>query len=112
MIVAAYTLLFAAALLFLVRLLRGPSLVDRAVGVDGLLVCGFGLLVVQAIETQRGTFMPVGVMVTLVGFVSTAVIARYIEGRLHDDEDPAGDPNAATNADTTADGGPGQGERR
>lgn len=86
MIAAAYALLFVSALLFAVRLLRGPTLVDRSLAVDGLLVCGFGLIVVQAIDSQLGTFMSVGVMLTLVGFVSTAVIARYIEGRLYDDD--------------------------
>ena len=87
MIAVTYAVLFLAALLFALRLLRGPTLVDRSVAVDGLLVCGFGLIVVQGINRQSGTFMPVGLMLTLVGFVSTAVIARYIEGRLFDDDD-------------------------
>lgn len=87
MIVASYVVLFLAAFLFFVRLLRGPTLVDRSVAVDGMLVCGFGLIVVQGIHSQSGTFMPVGLMLTLVGFVSTAVIARYIEGRLYDEDE-------------------------
>jgi len=91
MIDVAYAILLVAALLLTLRLLRGPTLVDRSVAVDGLLVCGFGLIVVQGIDRQSGTFMPVGLILTLVGFVSTAVIARYIEGRLYDDE-PAATP--------------------
>ena len=32
-------------------------------------------------RTGRGAFLPVAVVITLVGFVSTAIVARYIEGR-------------------------------
>jgi multisubunit Na+/H+ antiporter MnhF subunit len=32
-------------------------------------------------QTGEGAFLPAAVVVTLVGFVSTAVVARFIEGR-------------------------------
>lgn len=70
----------AAALLF-GRLLRGPSLADRVIAVDGLVVTGISALVVDAVRTGDGSFLPVAVVFTLVGFVSTSVIARFIEGQ-------------------------------
>ncbi len=81
MIVASYVLVSLAALGFGYRLLAGPSLTDRVVGLDGLLVVGITAVVLRAMETGEGAFLPVTLVVTLVGFVSTAVVARFIEGR-------------------------------
>lgn len=81
MIVASYVLAGLAAVGFGYRLLAGPSLTDRVVGLDGLLVVGVTAIVLRAMQTGEGAFLPVALVVTLVSFVSTAVVARFIEGR-------------------------------
>jgi multisubunit Na+/H+ antiporter MnhF subunit len=80
-ITASFVLVTLAGLGFGYRLLVGPSLTDRVVGLDGLLIVGVSAITLQAMHTGEGSFLPVAVVVTLVGFVSTAVVARYIEGR-------------------------------
>jgi multisubunit Na+/H+ antiporter MnhF subunit len=80
-ITASYGVLLAATALFLGRLLRGPSLADRVIGIDGMIVCAICLLVVRAMDTGAGAFLPAAVVLALVSFISTSVIARYIEGR-------------------------------
>ena len=57
------------------------SLVDRVVAVDGMLVCGAAVVVTRAIDTGDGSFLPVTVVFTLVGFISTSVVARFVEGQ-------------------------------
>lgn len=74
-------LLGAAGLLFGFRLFAGPSLADRVLALDGLLAAGVGALVARAVETGDGAFLPVAVVLTLVGFISTATVARFIEGQ-------------------------------
>lgn len=81
MIAVAYAALGLAAALFVFRLLRGPSLADRVIGIDGVIVTGMSLIIVRAMDTGRGAFLPTAVVLALVSFVSTSVIARYIEGR-------------------------------
>ena len=81
MIGAVYLLLAAAFVCFAYRLLRGPTLADRVIAIDGMLVVGLCMLVVQAVDTGRGAFLQVAVMLTLVGFIGTAVVARFIEGQ-------------------------------
>jgi multicomponent Na+:H+ antiporter subunit F len=81
MIAAGYVLLVGATLGFGYRLLAGPSLTDRVVGLDGLLVVGVSAITLHAMDTGEGAFLPVALVITLVSFVSTAVIARFIEGR-------------------------------
>jgi multicomponent Na+:H+ antiporter subunit F len=76
-----YAVLVLAFALFAVRLAKGPSLADRVLAVDGMLVAGVGILLVNAMDTGRGAFLQVAVLLTLVGFISTAVVARFIEGQ-------------------------------
>jgi multisubunit Na+/H+ antiporter MnhF subunit len=78
---ASYACLAVAAVCFSVRILRGPSLSDRIIGIDGMLVVGVSAIALRAMQTGSGAFLPVAVVVTLVGFISTAVVARYIEGQ-------------------------------
>jgi multisubunit Na+/H+ antiporter MnhF subunit len=81
MIAVTYVVLVAAVALFLFRLLRGPSLADRITGIDGMLVSGICLLIVWAMDTGQGAFLPTAVVLALVSFISTSIVARYIEGR-------------------------------
>lgn len=81
MIAACYVVALLAGLGFSYRLLVGPSLTDRVVGLDGLLVVGVTGIVIRAMDTGEGAFLPVALVITLVSFVSTAVVARFIEGR-------------------------------
>jgi multisubunit Na+/H+ antiporter MnhF subunit len=80
-IAACYALVVLAGVGFAYRLVAGPSLTDRVIGLDGLLVVGVTAIVVRAMDTGEGAFLPVALVVTLVGFISTAVVARFIEGR-------------------------------
>ncbi len=81
MIAACYVVLGLAAAGFLYRVLRGPTLADRVIGVDGMLVVGVSAIAVRAMDSESGSFLPVAVVVALVGFISTAAIARFIEGQ-------------------------------
>lgn len=81
MINAAYLCLGVGLLLFGVRIVRGPSLSDRVIGIDGTLVTGAAAIMVHAVDTGRGSYLPVALVASLVSFISTAVVARFVEGR-------------------------------
>lgn len=81
MITASYVALACAGACFFVRFLIGPSLADRVVAIDGLLVVGVSAVAVDSVQSGRGSFIPVAVVLTLIGFVSTATAARFIERR-------------------------------
>lgn len=81
MIVAAIVLLCAGGLGFLVRLVRGPTVADRVISLDGILtLTSTGLLAYGALR-EEGTYLVVGVLVALVAFLATATFARFIEGQ-------------------------------
>ena len=79
---AAYLMLGAGGLLALVRLGRGPSLLDRVVATDVLLVIVAAGLAVHAALSRDPTVVPVLVVVALLAFVGSVSVARYIGGML------------------------------
>jgi multicomponent Na+:H+ antiporter subunit F len=77
----ALALISLGALLTTYRLVVGPSIADRVAATDlllTLLTCGAG---VMAFQTGEGTFLGAMVVVAILGFLGTAFVARYIEGR-------------------------------
>lgn len=80
-IAAAYLVLVLAGLGFAFRMVAGPTMADRIVAVNGIVVAGMSAIVAHAVETRNGAFLPVIVVLALVGFVGTGMVARYIEGR-------------------------------
>jgi multicomponent Na+:H+ antiporter subunit F len=81
MIEATFIVLLLAATLFAVRLLIGPTLADRVIALNGLLLVGMGAIAAYAVDTGNGDFLPALVAIVLVGPISTGMIARYMERR-------------------------------
>jgi multicomponent Na+:H+ antiporter subunit F len=77
----ALALLATAGSLLVVRIVIGPSVADRVVATDALLVVVISGLAVNAAATGRSAFVDVAVVVGLLGFVGTGVAARFIERR-------------------------------
>ncbi|TFV60807.1 pH regulation protein F [Geodermatophilus sp. DF01-2] len=78
----ANVLLGGGALLTLVRLARGPSLLDRVVATDTLLIIIAAGLAVHATLARDPTLVPVLVVVSLLAFVGSVSVARYIGGMM------------------------------
>jgi multicomponent Na+:H+ antiporter subunit F len=68
-----------AGLLCLVRLVRGPSLANRIVALDTMLVVIVTGIAVAAARTGESNFLDVMVVAALLGFVGTVTVARAIE---------------------------------
>lgn len=81
MIALAYALLAIAGILFVVRLMLGPSVADRIIALDGLLVTILAGVLVYAAWVDSGVSIDTVLVVALMGFVATGVLARYIEQR-------------------------------
>lgn len=74
-------LLAVAALLTLVRLVIGPSVLDRAVAFDVLLAIIVIALGVEAVYNRRTSSLPILLVLSIVGFVSTIAVVRFTEGK-------------------------------
>lgn len=65
MIVATVIVLGLAVVLFGARLVIGPSLADRVVALNGIVIAGMVLIAVDAMVTERGSFLPVLVVLAV-----------------------------------------------
>jgi multisubunit Na+/H+ antiporter MnhF subunit len=76
-----YIVLSIAAMLFVYRLLRGPSVPDRVVALDGLLATVISGMLVAAADRRTSVALVAVLLIALVGFIATAALARYVERR-------------------------------
>ena len=86
-------LLLGMAFAFL-RLMLGPSLPDRVVALDYIMVLTVAFAAVWAIETEQPAFLDVAMAVALALFLASVAFARYLErrhGPVRDGRPSAGD---------------------
>jgi multicomponent Na+:H+ antiporter subunit F len=79
--IVCYAGLTVAAVAAVVRLCLGPTVPDRIVALDSLLYVVVIGIAVAAATTGNGFFLGVLVAVSLLAFVSTTTVARFVEGR-------------------------------
>lgn len=83
MTILAYALGFAliamtiSMLLCLIRLIIGPSVIDRLLALDTLFLNATGLIVLLGIYWVSTNMFEGALLVAMLGFVSTAALARY-----------------------------------
>ncbi|TFU17106.1 monovalent cation/H+ antiporter complex subunit F [Thermus tengchongensis] len=75
----ALFLLTLALALTSYRLLRGPSLPDRVLGLEMVGFGFMGLALVYALLTRQVFFVDVATVLALVSFLATIAFARFIE---------------------------------
>lgn len=76
-----FVLLGLAMLAAIVRIIRGPSLADRILGLDTITVLAVGIIGLFAVRTGLTLYADIAIAVALVGFLATAAFARYLLSR-------------------------------
>ncbi|MDG9701266.1 monovalent cation/H+ antiporter complex subunit F [Streptomyces sp. DH37] len=79
--VVALALLSAAAVMVVVRLVRGPRSLDRIVAVEVLVTLLVAGVCVAIAVWEYTTFVPVLIVLALLGFIGAMTAARLIEER-------------------------------
>lgn len=81
LVTAIQVALGAAAGLALIRAIRGPNLIDRIVALDLVLLLLAGGLAAHAARSGSELFIAAVIVVALVAFAGTVLVARFIEWR-------------------------------
>jgi multicomponent Na+:H+ antiporter subunit F len=76
--------LAAAGAMILLRLLRGPTASDRIVALDTLLLVVVAGVAVHIARLDDSRFAGILIVVSLLAFVGTVTVARFIERREED----------------------------
>ena len=80
-VMLALALLSASFLLTIFRVLKGPTLPDRVLALDTLVVVAIGFIAVLGIKTGFTLNVDIALALGLVGFLATVAFARFILGR-------------------------------
>lgn len=78
-LVLAGLMLTAATVLLLVRISRGPTMLDRIAALDVLVAVLISGLALEAAVNHHTTTLPILVVLALVGFVGSVSVARFQE---------------------------------
>lgn len=82
--VSAAMLLVGAALA-VVRIERGPSMLDRTIALDVLTATLVAVIALEAAWNERTDTLPILVVLAMVGFVGSVTIARFAAAESDDD---------------------------
>jgi len=72
--------LILCSILALIRVFRGPTAPDRAVGVDTINTMVIVGMVAYGAAFQEVIYIDVAIVYSLLSFISTLFIAKYLEG--------------------------------
>ncbi len=75
----AMLLLFLTAAIATIRLFRGPTIADRIIALDVVLVTLMSVIAIQSAE--QGTTLPLPTLaaIAVVAFTATVALSRYVE---------------------------------
>ena len=70
-----------ALLMTVLRIIRGPTLADRVLGLDMLVAIAIGFIATIAVRTGFNLYIDIAIALGLVGFLATVAFARFIMAR-------------------------------
>jgi multicomponent Na+:H+ antiporter subunit F len=70
-----------SVILVFIRFLKGPSLPDRVIALDMLILISVCIIAIYSIQTNQSTFLDVAMLFALIAFLSTSAYAFYLEQR-------------------------------
>jgi len=77
-IVGALVLASLVTLLAGYRVIRGPTVPDRVVGLDTIGTNVVAIAAIFALQTGKGLFVTVSLVLAIIGFISTIAVARFV----------------------------------
>ncbi len=77
-LVFAFVCLSLALALNLWRLLKGPTVGDRIVALDTMVINAIALIIVIGIATVNDTYYEAALLLAMVGFISTVAYCKFL----------------------------------
>ncbi|PCR89473.1 monovalent cation/H+ antiporter complex subunit F [Natrinema ejinorense] len=75
---AALVLVSGLCVLCGYRVIRGPTNPDRVVALDTIATNVVAIAVLFALLTDRGLFITVSLVLTIIGFIATVAVAKFV----------------------------------
>lgn len=65
----------------LYRIIRGPSIADRMVGIDIFGILVVGICAILSILTEKTFLIDIGIAWIILSFIGTLTLAKYLSGK-------------------------------
>lgn len=72
------TMILCAMLLNLWRILRGPTIADRVIGLDTMYINSIALLAVLGVWFNTDVYLEAAILIAMMGFVSTLSVCKFL----------------------------------
>jgi multicomponent Na+:H+ antiporter subunit F len=63
------------------RIIRGPTIPDRMIGIDIFGILVVGICAILAIQTERSYILDIGIAWIILSFIGTLTLAKYLSGK-------------------------------
>jgi multicomponent K+:H+ antiporter subunit F len=73
-----FTIILTAMLLNLWRIVRGPTITDRVIGLDTMYINSIALLAVLDIWFDNDIYLEAAILIAMMGFVSTLAVCKFL----------------------------------
>jgi multicomponent Na+:H+ antiporter subunit F len=67
--------------LCLFRIIRGPTIPDRMIGIDIFGILVVGICAIISIQTERSFILDIGIAWIILSFIGTLTLAKYLSGK-------------------------------
>ncbi len=71
----------ALSAICLYRIVKGPTIPDRMVGIDIFGILVVGICAIIAIQTERSFILDIGIAWIILSFIGTLTLAKYLSGK-------------------------------
>ena len=72
-------LIAASSLLLMIRLIKGPSVPDRAISLDAIGINLVGITAIISIVLDTSAFLDIILLIGILAFIGTVSIAKFLE---------------------------------
>jgi multisubunit Na+/H+ antiporter MnhF subunit len=94
-----FGMLSVAILLGLIRLVRGPSVMDRVMSFDLITTCAVGMIVLLSIRWHTVLYLELILIFSLLGFLTTVAFVFYLHRTIGPDGEPRTRGTSGTKSD-------------
>ncbi|WP_339212246.1 Na(+)/H(+) antiporter subunit F1 [Aeribacillus sp. FSL K6-3256] len=72
-------LIAASSFLLMIRLIKGPSVPDRAISLDAIGINLVGITAIMSIVLDTSAFLDIILLIGILAFIGTVSIAKFLE---------------------------------
>jgi len=74
-------LLAIAAILCMVRFIKGPTLPDRVIAIDAMSSLVIGIIVLLSLYFRNSLFLDIAIVYAILTFIGNLAISKYLMGK-------------------------------